>query len=147
MSILTSLFGSGADGAASGIAKLVTAVGDQIHLSPEAKAELQQKLDANALELAKTNADLEEKLSATASANITADSSSSDWFVRRARPLFIWIISIAIGANLLVFPLVNLWAGHGLNPIEIPARYLDIFQFAYGGYAGLRTVEKFVGKA
>jgi hypothetical protein len=147
MGIIDKLFGSGVEGAATGIATLVKEVGGQIHLSPEAQAELELKLDANKVELAQTNSDLEAKLNASASANIVSDSSSVDWVVRRARPSFIWVMSTAIAFNLLVFPLVSLASGHGLKPIDIPPRYLDIFEFAYGGYAGLRTAEKLLKRS
>lgn len=147
MGILTSIIGGPLLDSVKGIIA-------EFKLDPTKKAELESHLadlEAAAKEgdrqLEQKQLDLEDKLNDVAGQNIRTDSSSSDWFVRRARPFFIWIVAAAIGIDLLIFPLVNAFLGKGLIPIAIPADILTIFKFALLGYTGCRTVEKLVNKA
>lgn len=126
----------------------------EFHLDPAKKAELDSHLaDLQAAaeqadkQLEQKQLELEEKLNDVAGENIRTDSSSSDWFVRRARPGFIWIVSLAIGFNLLVLTLVNAFLGKGLTPIAIPTDVMSIFKIAMVGYTGGRTLEKLFGKS
>jgi len=139
MGILSQIF-------SGGVAQLFKSVMDEIKLSPEKKADMQMQMTQLQAQAEQADKDYDAKLNDIAGQNIRTDSSSSDWFVRRARPLFLWIMASAIGINLLVFPLVNLAAGKGLAPLTIPADYLAIFKFALLGYTGARTVEKVMDK-
>lgn len=118
-----------------------------VHLDPAVKAQMEQNLAELQAKGEQADRDLEAKIEDIAGQNIRTDSSSSDWFVRRARPGFIWIVSLAIGVNLLVFSLVNAALGKGLTPIAIPADVMSIFKIAMIGYTGGRTLEKLLGKS
>jgi hypothetical protein len=74
--------------------------------------------------------------------NIRAETTSGDWFVRRARPAFMWIITLAIGVNTIIFPIINMAAGYGFKMLEIPNPYLELFGACVLGYGTLRTVDK-----
>lgn len=130
-----------------GIANLFKTVAEEVHLPPEKKAEFELQVQQLQAAAEQGDRDLEAKISDIAGQNIRTDSSSSDWFVRRARPGFIWIISLAIGYNLLVLTVVNAWLGKGLTPMEIPVDVMTIFKIAMVGYTGGRTLEKLFGKS
>jgi hypothetical protein len=133
--------------AATGIVGAVKGIIDAVHLDPAKKAELDSHLADIAAQAEQADKDLEGKLNDIAGQNIRTDSSSSDSVVRRARPIFLWIMAIAIGTNLLVFPLVSLATGHGLKPIDIPQTYLDIYKICMLGYTAARSVEKITNRA
>lgn len=118
-----------------------------VHLDPAVKAQMEQNLAALQAKGEQADRDLEAKIEDIAGQNIRTDSSSSDWFVRRARPGFIWIVSLAIGFNLLILTLVNACLGKGLTPITIPVDVMSIFKIAMVGYTGGRTLEKLFGKS
>jgi hypothetical protein len=50
-------------------------------------------------ELAKIDADLESKLADIQGQNIRADAQSGDKFTSRARPAFLWMMTLAIGIS------------------------------------------------
>lgn len=126
--------------------KIFQGVMDEIRLSPEKKAEMSQQIAALQAQADQADKDFETKLNQIASDNIKTDSSSSDSFVRRARPFFLWIMALAIGCNVLVFPLVNLATGRGLTPLLLPEMYLSLYKVAFLGYVTARTAEKVMGK-
>jgi Holin of 3TMs, for gene-transfer release len=115
---------------------------DQFHLSPEQKLAMQQATQQLSLQRDQLTAARDEALAELQSKNITTETSSSDTFVRRARPAFLWMMILAMGVNLVVFPLVNALMHRGLTMLQIPSPYLDLFGAAFLGYAGMRTWEK-----
>jgi hypothetical protein len=140
MNFLSQLF-------SGGVAGLFKSIMDEIKLSPEKKAELEAQMAQLQAQAEQADKDYDAKLNDIAGQNIRTDSSSSDWFVRRARPFFLWIMASAIGINLLIFPLVNLASGKGLAPLVIPADYIALFKYALLGYTGARSIEKLLGKS
>jgi hypothetical protein len=140
MGILSTIF-------SGGVANLFKAIMDEIKLNPEKKADLEMQMAQLQAQAEQADRDYEAKLNDIAGQNIRTDSSSNDSFVRRARPAFLWIMAIAIGTNLLFFPLVNLATGRGLTPLIIPDIYLDLYKVAFLGYVAARSVEKVTGKS
>ncbi|HEV2424298.1 MAG TPA: 3TM-type holin [Terriglobia bacterium] len=151
--LATAKAGVDAAGAIPGVGPVIQA------LTPELLAVLkskmpdvaqQQALDAAAQaasdDLAKAELNYQVQIAQIASANITADSSSNDWFVRRARPAFLWVMILAIFFSVIVFPILNLIDHRGLMVLDIPSGYLDLFGIAFTGYAVARTTEKVKGK-
>lgn len=149
MSIFSEIIGGGA----GGLGDLFTKIMDAIKLSPEKKAEMQQALASNALEVQKLQNELEQKaIEAESKAidvagqNIRAETQSEDAFVRRARPSFLYVMILAIGFSLIVFPLISIISGKGLVFTPIPDSYLQLFGVAFLGYTGARSWEKISGK-
>lgn len=147
-SILGSLGGSGA----AGVGQLLKDVVGTFKLSPEAKAEIEAKLEENKVELAKLDAELQEAqlkhdtdIQTQAAENIRAEATSEDPFVRRARPAFLWVMTTAIGISLIVFPLINAFTGKGLTFVQIPDAYLQLFGVGFLGYTAARSYEKVAG--
>ncbi len=84
----------------------------------------------------------DQTLADIAGQNIRAETTSSDWFVRRARPAFLWVIVLAVGVNTIVFPVLNLAAGYGFKMLEIPTPYLELFGAGFLGYGTMRSFDK-----
>lgn len=133
MNFFTKLF-------SSGIGDLFKTIMDEVKLSPEKKAELEEKHAELMAQAEQADRDLEEKLNDIAGQNIRAETSSNDSFVRRARPAFLWVMTACIALN-IVLPLVNHTFGGSMQPLSIDA-YLDLFKIAFLGYVTARTVEK-----
>ncbi|HEV2177366.1 MAG TPA: 3TM-type holin [Terriglobia bacterium] len=115
---------------------------DQFHMSPEQKAQLgldQAQLEERRDEI---EAARDEALAAVQSKNITAETQSEDAYVRRARPTFLYMMILAIGIDLIIFPVLSLATHHGLNILEIPGAYLELFGVGFLGYTGARSWEK-----
>lgn len=127
-----------------GVADLVKTVADQIHLSPDAKAELQQKLADNALAVQEVQADLEEKLTDAASANIQSEEKGDDAYTKRARPTFLYICEAVLAFNFIILPLMQLIVKRPLAPLALPDPLYWLFGSAMLGYTGARTWEKFM---
>jgi len=115
---------------------------DQFHMSPEQKAQLQQAAQELEVQRDQIEAARDEALAALQSKNITAESESEDAFVRRARPSFLYVMIVGIAFSIIVFPVLNLMTHKGLQMVEIPGAYLDLFGVAFLGYTGARTWEK-----
>lgn len=133
-----------AGGGVKAIAGAFTSILDEFHLNPEKKAEIQSQIAAAAAQDEQSRRDLEAKLNQIASDNIRQETSSSDWFVRRARPGFLWAMTIAIGFNLYL-PLVSQFFGYHMQPLVIDREYFLLFRDAFVGYTIARTVEKAKG--
>lgn len=133
------IFGTG------GIAGFLSKVLDDIHMPPEVKAQIEQKAAENQLALTQLEADTQTKLNQMAVQEVEADSSSSDKFVRRARPAFLWMMTLALGFNLFL-PLVSQLFGGHLQPLPIPDALYGLFATAFTGYVAARTVEKLKGQ-
>ena len=124
---------------------LVQAVGgiiDKFHLDPAKKAEIQTAVEANQEAFNEKEMELDGKLNDIAGQNIRTDSSSSDAFVRRARPFFLWIMSLALGFNIFV----PLFSGGRVHPVPIDDGLYTLFGTGYLGFAYLRTKEKLSDK-
>ena len=149
MPLFDSIFGQGI--------AAVKGIIEEFHLSPEDKAKLEaaagqlqfnrEQLASNEkIELAKVEAALTTSQSSDQTKIITTDSSSSDPFVRRARPTFLYIMEGAIGFSLIIVPLVNAITGKGLVPMNIPGDYLQLFGVSLLALTGSRTWEKLKDK-
>lgn len=120
-----------------GVAGLVKDIIDKFKLSPEAKLEFDKQIEANKHEIRKIEADLEAKLVDSASANIRAETQSSDKYTSRARPTFAYVIMTIFICNFIVFPLIN------KPSINLPDALFWLFGSWMLGYTGARTWEKF----
>jgi len=134
---ITDIFGGSV---ISGIKDLI----GQFHASPEDKLKMQELLDQNAAVVAQAQIAYDEKLNDIAGQNIRTETSSDDAFVRRARPAFLWIISLAIGFNIFLPLMSQLFGGH-LQPIPIDTGYIGLFSTAFLGYTAARSYEKTKG--
>ncbi len=72
-------------------------------------------------------------------------SSSSDWFVRRARPGFLWAMTLTLSLNLLL-PLVQRFFGGHMEPMHIDSDLYSLIKVCIVGLAAMRTVEKLKDK-
>jgi hypothetical protein len=115
---------------------------DQFHMSPEQKAQLQQAAQTLEVQRDQIEAARDEALAALQSKNISAETPGDDAFVRRARPSFLYVMIAGIAFSIIVFPILNLIAHKGLQMVEIPSAYLDLFGVVFLGYTGARTWEK-----
>lgn len=109
---------------------------NSVKLDPTVKAQLEQQL-----ELAKINEDeitqaRDEALDQLKANIITAETQSKDPYVSRAHATFLYIMEIAIGINLIIFPLISLIIHNKLILLDIPTPYLELFGTAYLGYVG-----------
>lgn len=79
---------------------------------------------------------------------IREQSRSEDVFVRRARPMFLYIFYSLIAVNFAIIPLVNiLLTSFGASPVSIsypqlPSELYWLFGASFLGYSGLRTIDK-----
>ena len=115
---------------------------DQFHISPDQKAQLglqQSQLETQREEI---EAAQQEVLADIQSKNITAETQSEDAYVRRARPTFLYVMIIGVAFSIIVFPVLNLATHRGLQMVEIPQAYLELFGVSFLGYTGARTWEK-----
>ena len=115
---------------------------DEFHLSPEQKAQMQQAASELEERRDEIEAARDEALAEAQSKNITAETESGDSYVRRARPTFLYVMILAIGIDLIIFPVLSLVTHHGLSILEIPGAYLELFGVGFLGYTGARTWEK-----
>ena len=118
---------------------------DEFHLSPEDKAKLQQAAAELETQREEIEAARDQALAEVQSKNITAETTSEDPYVRRARPTFLYVMIAAIAYSLIVAPVVNACLHKGLVPMVIPEAYLQLFGVAFLGYVGARTWEKTKG--
>jgi hypothetical protein len=115
---------------------------DQFHMSPDQKAQMQQAAQGLEVQRGQIEAARDEALATLQSRNITAETTSDDPFVRRARPSFLYVMITGIAFSIIVFPILNLITHRGLTMVEIPTTYLDLFGVSFLGYTGARTWEK-----
>lgn len=115
---------------------------EQFHLSPEQKAQMQQAAQELEVKRDEIEAARDEALAQIQSRNITAETTSEDPYVRRARPTFLYVMILGIGFSIIIFPILNLLANKGLVMVPIPGAYLELFGVSFLGYTGARTWEK-----
>jgi hypothetical protein len=117
---------------------------DAVHLDPTKKIEYETHLADLQAEAVKADADLEVRLNDIAGQNIRTETSSTDTFVRRARPYFLYVITTCIALN-LILPMLNHLGGGNMQPLDLKD-YTELFRDAFLGYTVARTVEKFKDK-
>jgi Holin of 3TMs, for gene-transfer release len=115
---------------------------DQFHMSPDQKAQLGLQQVQLELQREQIEAAQQEALAEIQSKNITAETQSEDPYVRRARPTFLYVMIVGIAFSIIIFPLLNLVTHRGLQMVEIPEAYLELFGVSFLGYTGARTWEK-----
>ncbi len=125
--------------------KSITDLVGQFHLSPEQKAQIQEAAQELELKREEIEAARDQALTDIQGQNIRAETQSTDAYVRRARPTFLYVMIVAIACSTVVFPVLNLMAGRGLLVVTIPDAYLELFGVAFLGYVGARTWEKTKG--
>jgi hypothetical protein len=115
---------------------------DQFHMSPDQKAQLGLQQVQLEVQREQIEAAQQEALAEIQSKNITAETQSEDPYVRRARPTFLYVMIVGIAFSIIIFPLLNLVTHRGLQMVEIPEAYLELFGVSFLGYTGARTWEK-----
>lgn len=120
---------------------------EEFHLSPEDKLKAQAAAAELAAKREEIQAARDQALAEIQSRNITAETTSADAYVRRARPTFLYVMIAGIGYSLLVAPIINAFLHKGLVPMVIPDAYLELFGVGFLGYVGARTWEKTKGSA
>ena len=115
---------------------------EQFHLSPEQKAQMQQAAQELEVKREEIEAARDEALAEIQSRNITAETTSEDAYVRRARPTFLYVMILGVAFSIIIFPILNLIANKGLVMVPIPDAYLQLFGISFLGYTGARTWEK-----
>jgi len=67
---------------------------------------------------------------------------SEDPFVRRARPMFLWLVYVIVIVHFVIFPIIwMLFPTIGKPPVNV-SELLKYFIWAYLGYGGYRTIDK-----
>lgn len=123
----------------------ITSLIDQFHLSPEQKAALQQQAAQLELQREQIQAARDQALADVQGQNIRAETTSSDAYVRRARPTFLYCMILAIFYSLVIVPTASALGGHGFTALNIPDSYLQLFGIGFLGYTGARSWEKTKG--
>lgn len=136
MSVIGDIFGVG------GLSSLAQTIIEKFVPDPQAKEAALEKLRADAITMQQMENDLEEKLNATAGANIRADAESGDKFTARARPTFMYIVEAILFFNFIVVPLVQLVTGKVIQPFNLPGDLLTLFGVCVTGYVMSRSVDK-----
>jgi Holin of 3TMs, for gene-transfer release len=128
-----------------GTGELFAKIVGSFKLSPEKQAELMELKDQHAAELARLDAELQQKVLeaqqaevAAASANIRAEAQSGDRYVSRARPSFIYLMLLIFFFNYVVFPLM------GKTALQYPDALFWLFGSCMLGYTAARSWEKFM---
>lgn len=122
-------------GGLSGILGGITDIVDRFVQTPEEKAKA--LIELRQLEVRETEA-----IVAATSAAITAEASSDDPWVRRARPTFLYLMYLIMGWNFIGLPLAQFVLGMELQPIDLPSDLYYLFGAGYLGYVGARTWDK-----
>jgi len=122
--------------------KSISALIDQFHMSPDQKAQLGLQEEQLEAQRETIEAAQQEALAEIQSKNITAETQSEDPYVRRARPTFLYVMIVGIAFSIIIFPILNLLTHKGLQMVEIPEAYLELFGVSFLGYTGARTWEK-----
>jgi hypothetical protein len=141
MPILDQILGGGL----AGVGDLVKKVVGTFKLDPTVQAQLNAAIEQNKFELAKLDADLEAKLADIQGQNIRADSQSGDKFTSRARPAFLWMMTISIFVSIVVFPIINIFMQGKPLVLDLPPAILELFGVGFLGYTGARSWEKLKG--
>ncbi len=115
---------------------------DQFHLSPEQKAALEQQAQQLELQREQIAAARDQAVTAIQGQNIRAETTSSDAYVRRARPTFLYLMYLCMLFSLIVAPAISEAQGHGFQIMQIPDAYLQLFGVAFLGYVGARSWDK-----
>jgi len=99
---------------------------------------LQLELKEIEVEIAKTHAiDL-----ADARSLIKAESSSTDAYVRRARPTFMYLFYVLAIFNFVIAPIASIFFTFTIAYPQLPEEIYWLFGTAFTGYAGFRSLEK-----
>jgi len=134
-----------------GLNKLVGTVGgiiDGIHTSEEEKGQIALAKMQMELEFRRQSEELSASLEQAMMADLAnlreqakIELSSSDPWVRRARPFFLWIMYGVIAFN-YIFPAVAMLFGVTMKAIEIPVDLWYVFGGSFLGYAYFRSKDK-----
>jgi len=139
MNILNNILSAGVGNIITGAADVV----DRFVQTPGEKAEALKAL--REIEQRESQA----LLQATHSV-ISEEAKSDDPFVRRARPMFLYLMYIIIAFNFILVPIlhmgIELWGKTPFTPLPIPEEIYWLFGSGYLGYAGARTWDKIKGK-
>lgn len=74
---------------------------------------------------------------------IREEAASSDNYVRRARPTFLYIIYVILIFNYIAIPIIAMSFGKtDMKPLELPEPLFWLFGSGYLGYAGARSWDK-----
>ena len=144
MGLVGDLVGGGLKGILDGASTII----GQFHASPEEKAAAQQallKLQIDAALAEKQIAAEIEKAQMADLANLReqmkVELQSTDAYVRRARPTFLWMMYVIFFVN-FGLPAIVGYFGVTAPKIEIPTDLYYIFGGSFLGYSYLRTKEK-----
>ncbi len=73
---------------------------------------------------------------------IKLESSSTDAYVRRARPTFMYLFYVVAVFNFIVMPVASIFFVFDIVYPQLPEEMYWLFGTAFTGYAGFRTFEK-----
>jgi hypothetical protein len=112
----------------------------QFHMSPQEKADLSAKLDAEKDQFTAAENNYNAKLNDIAGQNIRAEEQSGDKFTERARPAVIWVGLLMFFWNYCVVPTAGV---HWHVPaLPIPDTFSEIWGIVVTGYVFSRTADK-----
>lgn len=92
------------------------------------------------IEMAEKAADVEAQLNETAGKNIRAEADSGDPWVRRARPMVIWVGLFIMTWNYCLIPLIP-----GKTVVAFPDMFWNAWMIVATGYVFARTGDKLFG--
>jgi len=123
-------------GAIGGLFKGAESLIDELHTSPEEKAEMKLKMKKLELEAHNQISLTMQKENEVKRDVMVAELQQGDSFTKRARPMFIYAMTGLIVANYFILPLLK------MPPIELPEQMWNLMTIAFSVYAIGRTFEK-----
>lgn len=123
-----------------GVTKLI----NQFKESPEQKIDEEKFLAGLQAQRDQIEAARDQALSDIAGQNIRAETTSADKYTSRARPTFLYIIEAVLGFNYILLPVMQFAMGRAVAPILLPSDLLWLFGACVLGYAGARSLDKFM---
>ncbi|MGH9398711.1 MAG: 3TM-type holin [Terriglobia bacterium] len=114
---------------------------DHIKMTPEQKAQVEEAMQANQLELATLAESYDSQIITQVNTTMQAEAKSEHWLQWAWRPLVGLTFSLTIISNYVLLPY---FAKVGLQPIVIPGDVWNTMLIVLGVAAGTRGYEKIV---
>lgn len=132
---MNSLFEKVISGGITAVVGKVADIVDRFVQTSDEKAKIM--LELKALEVSETKSIVE-----AASKVLEVEAVSSDPWVRRARPTFLYIMYTVICWNFILLPLFQFATGSPIALIELPEDLYWLFGAGFLGYVGARSWDK-----
>lgn len=129
-----------------GLFKPVADLVDNLHTSKEEKLELKAKIDTIASNAQAQILNFINKMAEKQAAIIVAEATSEDKWVRRWRPIMMYVIIAIVANNYLLIPWLQALGWNGAPVIILPEKVWTLMEIGLGGYIVGRSGEKIADK-